>query len=150
MSELKTSKFTIYTDGGCTPNPGRGGWGAVIVSSTGEFTQLSGGEKHTTNNRMELQAAIEALKSLEEGSQVALHTDSQYVKNGITQWLDGWRERGWKTAAKKDVQNRDLWEALDWECDRHEIDWKWVKGHAGHKWNEMADGLATQAQLDAA
>jgi ribonuclease HI len=134
---------TIYTDGGCRPNPGPGGWGVVVLRPGTEPLELSGAEADATNNRMELRAAIEALRSLEGSHSVRLVTDSQYLRKGITEWLAGWRSRGWKTAGKKDVANRDLWEALDREIARHEIEWQWVKGHAGDEWNERADELAS-------
>ena len=130
-----------FTDGACSGNPGPGGWGAVLQFGDYE-RELHGGATDTTNNRMELTAAIEALKALGEPCQVSLTTDSTYVKDGITQWLDNWKRNGWKTAAKKPVKNRDLWQALDLESARHEIDWCWVKGHSGHPENERADRLA--------
>lgn len=131
----------IYSDGACRGNPGPGGWGALLVS--GEHRkEICGGASDTTNNRMELLAAIESLQLLRRPSDVTLYTDSIYVKNGITQWLAGWKRRGWKTSAKKPVKNQDLWEALDKACEPHEIDWQWVKGHAGDPGNERADELA--------
>ncbi|CAI8203067.1 MAG: Ribonuclease HI [Alphaproteobacteria bacterium] len=135
--------YEIFTDGACSGNPGPGGWGALICGPEGE-NELTGGEFETTNNRMELLAAIEALKSLPDGSYVQLTTDSIYVKDGITGWIENWKARGWKTAAKKPVKNVDLWQALDSQAQRHEIDWQWVKGHAGHAGNERADELARQ------
>jgi ribonuclease HI len=134
---------TIYTDGGCRPNPGPGGWGVVVLRPGAEPIELSGAEAEATNNRMELRAAIEALKSLQGSHAVELVTDSQYLRRGVTEWMAGWRVKGWKTAGRKDVANRDLWEALDREIARHEIDWRWVKGHAGNEWNERADELAS-------
>jgi ribonuclease HI len=134
-------RYEIFTDGACSGNPGPGGWGALIIGPDGE-TELTGGADATTNNRMELAAAIEALTGLPDGSQVTLTTDSTYVKDGITAWIKNWKARGWKTAAKKPVKNVDLWQALDAQCARHEIDWQWVKGHAGHAGNERADELA--------
>lgn len=131
----------IFTDGACKGNPGPGGWGALLRSGKHE-KRLFGGELETTNNRMELTAAIEALKALKRPSQVELTTDSVYVKNGINQWLEGWKAKGWKTAAKKAVKNKDLWQALDQEVARHQINWHWVKGHSGHPENEIADELA--------
>lgn len=131
----------IYTDGACKGNPGPGGWGAWITFGEHE-KRLCGGEKESTNNRMELSGAIEGLKALTEPCKVTLYTDSSYVQKGITQWLAGWKKKGWKTAAKQPVKNKDLWQALDDECQRHEIEWKWVKGHAGIKGNEIADELA--------
>ncbi|KZM38962.1 MAG: ribonuclease HI [Marinomonas sp.] len=131
----------IYTDGACKGNPGPGGWGAWITFGEHE-KRLCGGENDTTNNRMELSGAIEGLKALTEACKVTLYTDSSYVQKGITQWLAGWKKKGWKTASKQPVKNKDLWQALDDECQRHDIEWKWVKGHAGIKGNEIADELA--------
>ena len=133
--------FVIFTDGACSGNPGPGGWGARIEGPD-DVVELKGGEASTTNNRMELMAAIEALSSLTDGTQVTLTTDSTYVKDGITGWIENWKKRGWKTAAKKPVKNVDLWQALDAQNARHTIDWQWVKGHAGHAGNERADELA--------
>ena len=133
--------FVIYTDGACSGNPGPGGWGARIEGPD-EVTEIKGGEGQTTNNRMELSAAIEALASLPDNSDVTLVTDSTYVKDGMTSWLANWKKRGWKTAAKKPVKNVDLWQALDTQCQRHQMTWQWVKGHAGHPGNERADELA--------
>ena len=130
-----------FTDGACSGNPGPGGWGAVLQFGDHE-RELHGGAQDTTNNRMELTAAIEALKALSEPCRVSLTTDSTYVKDGITQWLANWKRNGWKTAAKKPVKNQDLWQALDHESARHAIDWCWVKGHSGHPENERADRLA--------
>lgn len=132
-----------YTDGACRGNPGPGGWG-VVLRVGGHEKQLCGGEPETTNNRMELTAAIRALAALTQPCQVQLFTDSTYVKNGITEWLPNWIRRGWKTAAKKPVKNQDLWQALDAEASRHSIDWCWVKGHAGDPGNELADELANR------
>ena len=134
-------QIRAFTDGACSGNPGPGGWGAVLQFGDHE-RELHGGAANTTNNRMELTAAIEALKALSEPCQVTLTTDSTYVKDGITQWLVNWKRNGWKTAAKKPVKNQDLWQALDHESARHEIDWCWVKGHSGHPENERADRLA--------
>ena len=135
-----------YTDGACSGNPGPGGWGALLVARDGETVlrerELSGGEPHTTNNRMELLAAITTLETLERPSQLTLVTDSAYVKDGITKWLAGWKSNGWKTAAKKPVKNDDLWKRLDEARARHDVTWEWVKGHAGHPENERADELA--------
>jgi len=131
----------IYTDGACSGNPGPGGWGAILVH--GETRkELSGGETETTNNRMELQAAIEALNALKRPCKVALYTDSVYVRDGITKWIKGWQRNGWRTAAKKPVKNAELWQALQAALQPHDIDWHWVKGHAGHPENERADELA--------
>lgn len=134
----------IYTDGACRGNPGPGGWGALL-RYRGRERHLKGATAATTNNRMELTAAIEALRALTRPSRVALHTDSQYVKNGITQWLSSWKKRGWKTAARAPVKNVDLWQQLDEICASHEVQWFWVRGHAGHIDNEMADSLANAA-----
>ena len=131
----------IFTDGACSGNPGPGGWGAILRYK-GHEKELSGGEAETTNNRMELMAAITALETLKRPMRVRLVTDSVYVKDGITKWLHGWRQRGWKTAAKKPVKNQDLWMRLDEAAGRHDIEWAWVKGHAGHAENERADELA--------
>ncbi len=134
----------IYTDGGCSGNPGPGGWGAVLIY--GEHRkELSGGDPETTNNRMELTAAIEALNALKRPQRVELHTDSQYVRQGITEWIDGWKRNGWRTSQKKPVKNAELWQALDAARERHDVNWKWVKGHAGDVNNERADELATAA-----
>jgi len=131
----------MYTDGACSGNPGPGGWGTILRFSDNE-KELSGGEKGTTNNRMELIAVIEGLKAIEEKCQVTITTDSQYVKNGITQWIFSWIKNNWKTAAKKPVKNRDLWEQL-WNLTKnHEIEWVWVRGHSGHPENERCDELA--------
>lgn len=132
-----------FTDGACRGNPGPGGWGALLRFG-GHERELWGGERNTTNNRMELTAAIEALRALKEPCHVALTTDSEYVRKGITEWMDNWKRRGWRTAAKKPVKNVDLWQALDEESARHEIDWHWVKGHSGHRENEIADQLANR------
>ncbi len=138
-------KVIIYSDGGCRPNPGPGGWGAVMLFPGRPPVELSGHEDDTTNNRMELTAALEALRALDRPHDVRIVTDSQYLKKGITQWLSGWRARGWKTASKASVKNRDLWEALDKELSRHKVSWEWTRGHTGHRWNERADELATEA-----
>lgn len=132
---------TAYTDGACRGNPGPGGWGAILRYGD-NVRELRGGELRTTNNRMELMAAIEALGALKEPCRVELYTDSRYVRDGITRWLPGWRRRGWRTSAKKPVKNRDLWMRLDGLDRTHEVDWRWVKGHAGHPGNERADALA--------
>ncbi|UTW58173.1 ribonuclease HI [Kordiimonas sp. SCSIO 12603] len=133
----------IYTDGACSGNPGPGGWGALLIYGENE-KEITGGEFNTTNNRMELTAAIEALRLLKRRCKVELYTDSTYVRDGITKWIDGWKAKGWKTAAKKPVKNEDLWRALDETSNQHDIVWKWVKGHAGHPENERADALANQ------
>ncbi|MFM2128669.1 MAG: ribonuclease [Pseudomonadota bacterium] len=134
----------IFTDGACSGNPGPGGWGAILRWN-GNEKELSGGEKETTNNRMELMAAIVALDSLKRPMAVRLHTDSQYVKDGITQWIDNWKRNGWKTAARKPVKNDDLWKRLDAARARHRVSWHWVRGHDGHPENERADELARNA-----
>ncbi|SPF35732.1 ribonuclease HI, degrades RNA of DNA-RNA hybrids (modular protein) [Syntrophobacter sp. SbD1] len=135
----------IFTDGACQGNPGPGGWGVVIKN--GEVTELSGSDPHTTNNKMELTAAIKALQSLQVPSTVVLTTDSQYMKNGITLWIHNWKRNGWRTAAKKPVLNADLWHELDALNQQHEVDWRWVKGHSGHPENERCDQLANEAIL---
>ncbi|MFG1418660.1 ribonuclease HI [Xanthobacter sp. V0B-10] len=133
----------IFTDGACSGNPGPGGWGALLRFGAHEKT-LNGGEAQTTNNRMEMTAAISALEALKESCAVELHTDSQYLKDGITKWVHGWKRNGWRTADKKPVKNQDLWERLDAALKRHEVQWHWVKGHAGHPENERADELARE------
>ena len=138
-----TKTVEIYTDGACRGNPGPGGWGALLIAGERRKT-LHGGEQETTNNRMELTAAIEALNALRGSRKVILHTDSKYVMHGITDWMANWKARGWKTAAKKPVKNQDLWQALDAAQDRHDITWKWVKGHDGDPGNEEADALANR------
>jgi ribonuclease HI len=131
----------IWTDGACSGNPGPGGWGAVLKTGDTE-KELSGGEAATTNNHMELMAAIEALNALKKPCQVRLHTDSKYVMDGLTKWMANWKRRGWKTAENKPVKNVDLWQALDEAAKRHQVEWVWVKGHAGDTMNERADQLA--------
>jgi ribonuclease HI len=131
----------IWTDGACSGNPGPGGWGAIL-SYKGKERELSGGEALTTNNRMELMGAISALETLTRPCTVALHTDSQYLRQGITSWIHGWKKNGWKTADRKPVKNEELWKRLDAALGRHQIEWKWVKGHAGDEMNERADALA--------
>jgi ribonuclease HI len=138
-----TDLVTIYTDGACKGNPGPGGWGVFFKYKSVE-KELYGGEQETTNNRMELMAAIKALETLNKSSKVALHTDSKYVLQGITEWMDNWKKRGWKTAAKKPVKNEDLWRRLDSAIESHEINWVWVKGHSGNVGNEKADMLANK------
>ena len=132
----------IFTDGACKGNPGPGGWGAVLRAADGRERELSGGEKPSTNNRMELMAAIEALKALKRPCRVNLTTDSNYVRDGITRWIHGWRRNGWKTADRKPVKNAELWQALLEAVEPHRVEWHWVKGHAGHPENERADALA--------
>jgi len=143
-SDAMTKRIDIWTDGACSGNPGPGGWGAV-VRVDGVETELSGGEPATTNNRMELMGAIAALESLPDGASATLHTDSQYVKNGLTSWIHGWKRNGWRTASREPVKNVDLWQRLDVAAGKHKIEWKWVKGHAGDVMNERADGLARAA-----
>ncbi|GAA3909005.1 ribonuclease HI [Halomonas cibimaris] len=147
MSEQASThlpRVTVYTDGACRGNPGVGGWGLVLQSGEHETTRY-GFEAHTTNNRMELMAAITALRTLNTPCEVAIWTDSQYVRQGITQWIHSWLKRGWQTAAKKPVKNAELWQALHAETQRHRVEWHWVKGHSGHPGNERADALANQA-----
>jgi ribonuclease HI len=133
----------IYTDGACRGNPGPGGWGVLLISGSKRKT-MHGGEPDTTNNRMELRAAIEALNSLNGDRSVTLYTDSKYVKDGINSWITGWKKRGWKTANRKPVKNQDLWQALDEAVGRHNVEWKWVRGHTGDPGNEAADALANR------
>jgi len=136
-----TDAVEVWTDGACSGNPGPGGWGAIL-SYKGKEKELSGGEAMTTNNRMELMGAISALETLTRPCTVALHTDSQYLRQGITAWIHGWKKNGWKTADRKPVKNEELWKRLDAALGRHKIEWKWVKGHAGDEMNERADALA--------
>lgn len=137
----KKSKVILHTDGACKGNPGVGGWGALL-SCDGHEKSLFGGEAHTTNNRMELLAVIEGLSALKRSCQVEVYTDSKYVQKGMNEWINDWKARGWKTAAKKPVKNDDLWKRLDELSQKHELTWHWVKGHAGHTGNERADELA--------
>jgi len=139
-------KVEIYTDGACKGNPGPGGWGALLIAG-GHSKELFGGEPNTTNNRMELRAVIEALDALKRPCEVIVHTDSQYVQKGISEWIHGWKARGWKTAAKAPVKNADLWQALDAAQARHKVEWRWVRGHAGHDGNERADALANMGVI---
>jgi len=136
-----SNTVTIYTDGACSGNPGPGGWGAILIYGEHE-RELSGGKSDTTNNQMELTAAIEALSALKRSCDINLYTDSVYVKDGITKWISKWKDNGWRTAARKPVKNTELWQALDLALERHQVRWHWVKGHAGHPLNERADELA--------
>jgi len=140
------TELFAYTDGACSGNPGPGGWGALLIAMKGDTVlkerELNGGEAETTNNRMELLAAINALEALEKPSKITVVTDSAYVKNGVTGWIEGWKRNGWRTASKKPVKNEDLWRRLDDARTRHDVTWEWVKGHAGHPENERADALA--------
>lgn len=142
MSE--EGKVKIYTDGACSGNPGPGGWGAILIYGEAE-RELSGGEAHTTNNRMELLAAIEALEALKRPCRVDLFTDSQYLRQGVTGWIHNWKARGWRTADKKPVKNEDLWRRVDAARERHEVEWHWVKGHASDPLNNRVDALAVAA-----
>jgi len=136
-----TEKVSIWTDGACSGNPGPGGWGAILRFGTHE-KELSGGEAQTTNNRMELTAAIMALETLTRPCEINLYTDSQYVRGGITSWITGWKDRGWRTADRKPVKNIELWQRLDAAKSLHQVEWHWIKGHSGHEMNERADALA--------
>jgi len=140
------TELVAYTDGACSGNPGPGGWGALLIAWEGETIlkerELKGGEAETTNNRMELLAAIQALEALSRSSTLTIVTDSAYVKNGVTSWIHGWKRNGWRTSSKKPVKNEDLWRRLDEAQNRHDVTWEWVKGHAGHPENERADELA--------
>jgi ribonuclease HI len=142
-----TLEVVIYTDGACRGNPGPGGWGAILIYGDHE-KELCGGEPDTTNNRMELMGAIKALEALTRPCKIVLYTDSQYVRTGIATWLAQWKARGWRTQSKAEVKNADLWRRLDEARLRHDVDWRWVKGHNGHPLNERADGLARQGMLD--
>jgi ribonuclease HI len=142
-----TPQVVIHTDGACSGNPGPGGWGAVLHYADKE-KELCGGDLQTTNNRMEMMAAIQALEALKKPCKVELHTDSTYVMKGISEWIHNWKRRGWLTADKKPVKNDDLWKRLDQARLRHEVDWRWVKGHAGHEFNERADALARQGMTE--
>jgi ribonuclease HI len=138
-------KYKIYTDGACSGNPGPGGWGTVILDQDDKQKNISGSEKNTTNNRMELLAAIMSLKKIKTNSEVVIFTDSTYVKNGITEWMKNWKKNGWKNSSKKPVKNKDLWEKLDKLCETNNVSWKWVKGHSTNEFNNLADELATKA-----
>ncbi|HTS39320.1 MAG TPA: ribonuclease HI [Xanthobacteraceae bacterium] len=141
---MSAGKVVIYTDGACSGNPGPGGWGAILKFGDHE-KEISGGDAHTTNNRMELMAAISALEALKRPCKVELHTDSQYVQQGISTWIKQWKRNGWRTADKKPVKNTDLWQRLDAALAHHDVDWRWVRGHVGHEMNERADRLAVAA-----
>lgn len=143
MGAPRKPNVVIYTDGACSGNPGPGGWGAILMSGQ-HRKELKGGEANTTNNRMELFAAIAALEQLKGPSRVDLHTDSAYLRNGITQWIHGWKRNGWRTADRKPVKNAELWQRLDEATRRHDVSWHWVKGHSGHPENERADELARE------
>ncbi len=144
---MSKPSVTIFTDGACSGNPGPGGWGALLLFN-GEEKELTGGEFETTNNRMELIAAIQGLQALKKPCQVRLVTDSNYVKEGITTWIHNWKKNGWRTAGRKPVKNADLWQDLDTAIARHDITWEWVRGHTGHPENERADALANQGMAD--
>jgi ribonuclease HI len=145
LTNVRTNdRVIIHTDGACSGNPGPGGWG-VILQWGGHARELKGGEPHTTNNRMELMAAIMALETLKRSCVVDLHTDSEYLRQGITGWINGWKRNGWRTAARTPVRNVDLWQRLDAAVNRHQVHWHWVRGHAGHDLNERADQLARDA-----
>jgi ribonuclease HI len=141
---MSSDVVEVFTDGACSGNPGPGGW-AAILRFRDEQKELTGGERETTNNRMEMMAAIAALEALKRPSQVEITTDSTYVKDGITRWIHGWKKNGWKTSAKKPVKNQDLWQRLDQALAPHQVEWHWVRGHVGHPENERADALARQA-----
>ena len=143
-TERQDGRVVIHTDGACSGNPGPGGWGAILEWG-GRRREIKGGEAHTTNNRMELMAAISALETLKRPCDVDLHTDSQYLRQGITSWIHGWKRNGWKTADRKPVKNADLWQRLDVAVARHTVHWHWVRGHSGHDLNERADELAREA-----
>ena len=146
MNEVR-GHVDIYTDGGCAPNPGPGGWGAILINGN-HRKELKGGEPHSTNNRMELMAAISALEALKRPCVVDMHTDSQYVRDGITKYINNWKRNGWRTASKEPVKNVDLWQRLDAALHTHEVRWHWVKGHAGHELNERADQLVHEARAE--
>ena len=143
-SNSSQEKIIIYTDGACSGNPGVGGWGAILMFKESE-KKISGGSKDTTNNQMEIRAVIEALKIIKRPSQIIVNTDSKYVMDGITKWIKGWKKNGWRTADRKPVKNNELWQELDIEVSKHKIEWRWVKGHSGDKYNDIADELAREA-----
>jgi ribonuclease HI len=143
-SNSPREKIIIYTDGACSGNPGVGGWGAILMYNKYE-KKISGGNKDTTNNQMEIRAVIEALKIIKKPSEIIINTDSKYVMDGITKWIFGWKKNGWRTADRKAVKNSELWQELDIEVSKHSIEWRWVKGHSGDKYNDIADELAREA-----
>jgi ribonuclease HI len=143
-SNSPREKIIIYTDGACSGNPGVGGWGAILMYNKHE-KKISGGNKDTTNNQMEIRAVIEALKIIKKPSEIIINTDSKYVMDGITKWIFGWKKNGWRTADRKAVKNSELWQELDIEVSKHSIEWRWVKGHSGDKYNDIADELARDA-----
>lgn len=138
---MMNDKVQIYTDGACLGNPGKGGWGAILIYKEHQ-KKIFGGELETTNNRMEMKAVIESLRALKKSSEIILYTDSTYVKDGITKWIHGWKKNGWRNANRKPVKNSDLWQELDFEVKKHQIEWIWVKGHSGNYYNEIVDELA--------
>ena len=140
-SNSPQDKIIIYTDGACSGNPGKGGWGAILMFKEHE-KKISGGLKETTNNQMEIRAVIEALKTIKKPNEIIINTDSKYVMDGITKWINGWKKNGWRTADRKAVKNSELWQELDIEASKHNIEWRWVKGHSGNKYNDIADELA--------
>jgi len=142
--QLDSQKIIIYTDGACSGNPGDGGWGAILMFKEHQ-KQISGSQKDTTNNQMEITAVIESLKIIKKSSEIIVYTDSKYVMEGITKWINGWKNNGWKTADKKPVKNCELWQKLENEVNKHNIEWRWVKGHSGNKYNDIADNLAREA-----
>ncbi len=145
-SAASEQRVIVYTDGGCAPtNPGPGGWAAILIRGTQE-KEIKGGELTTTNNRMELMAAISALEAIKPGSEVEIHTDSQYVREGITKYIKNWKRNGWRTASKQPVKNQDLWQRLEAACAAHTVHWHWVKGHSGHEFNDRADQLVREAR----
>jgi ribonuclease HI len=148
MQENKLPSVTMYTDGACKGNPGRGGWGVWMVSGSHE-KEMWGGERVTTNNRMELTAVIQALSTLKKRCNIIVYTDSEYVRKGITEWITGWKKRGWRTADGKPVKNEDLWRELEAQVLAHQVEWRWVKGHSGDPGNERADGLANRGAAEA-
>ncbi len=141
MNKITQNNIIIYTDGACSGNPGKGGWGAVLMTSQ-HRKEISGAVAHTTNNQMEITAVIEALRIIKKPSSIQIYTDSKYVIEGITKWINGWKKNGWRTADRKPVKNSELWQELDEEASRHNIEWRWVKGHSGDKYNDIADELA--------